>query len=124
MIGMFPLDPVLESRYGVHKIRGFVAIHFISARATRYRARHTLWLESMPTLLDFLLKLLFSEHVSSVSLCHLSSLPHYRPGTKCSLRPLQGRPIHLQYLCNQADPFTVAESLVNAEAASRAMSRL
>ena len=31
----------------------------------------------MPTLLDFLLKLLFAEHVSSVSLCHFSSLPQF-----------------------------------------------
>jgi len=30
---------------------------------------------SIPALLDFLLKLPFAEHVSSVSLCHLSSLP-------------------------------------------------
>jgi hypothetical protein len=34
-----------------------------------------LWLESIPALLDFVLKLLFAEYVTSVSLCHLSSLP-------------------------------------------------
>jgi hypothetical protein len=90
VIGMFSFDPVLESRYGVHKIRGFVAIHFISTRATRYRARHALWLESMPTLLDFLLKLLFSEHVSSVSLCHLSSLPHLSAGDEMFPQAIAG----------------------------------
>src|SRR5258706_13295280 len=84
---MFSLNPVLEGRYIVHKIRGSVAVHFISTLATRYRARHTLWRESIPALLDFLLKLLFAEHISSVSLCHLSSLPQLSARTKCSLRP-------------------------------------
>ena len=75
MIGMFPLDPVLESCCVVRKIRGAAAVHVVSTLATRYRARHTLCLESIPTLLDFLLKPLFAEHISSVSLCHSFSLP-------------------------------------------------
>src|SRR2546429_3651798 len=74
---MFSLDPVLESRYVVRKIRGAVAVHFISTLAARQWARHTLWLDSIPALLDFLLKLLFTEHISSVSLCHVSSLPQF-----------------------------------------------
>ena len=72
---MFSLHPVLENRYVVRKIRGSGAIHFISTFATRQRAWHTLWLASIPALPDFLLKLLFAEHISSVCLCHLSSLP-------------------------------------------------
>jgi hypothetical protein len=103
---MFSLDAVLESRYVLHKIRGFAAIHFISTLATRVRARHTLWLKSMPTLLDFLLKLLFVEHISSVRLCHLSSLPQllggdemfsshrrgYSPSISVVIRRLRSKP--------------------------------
>jgi hypothetical protein len=72
---MFPLDPVLENRLVVRKIRGVAAIHVIRTLATSYRARHTLCLQSIPTLLEFLLKLLLAEHISSVSLCHSFSLP-------------------------------------------------
>src|SRR5438552_6828899 len=72
---MFSLEPFLESRYVVLKIRGPVAVHFISTLATSERTWHALWLESIPTLPDFLLKVLFADHISSVSFCHLSSLP-------------------------------------------------
>ena len=75
MIGMFSLDTVLENRSIVRKVRGAAAIHVISTLATRYRARYTLCLESIPTLVDFLLKPLFAQHISSISLCHSSSLP-------------------------------------------------
>jgi hypothetical protein len=56
---MFPLDSLLESCYRVREIGRGVAVHFISTLATRRWARHTLGLESMGALLDFLLKLLF-----------------------------------------------------------------
>src|SRR3989442_8809771 len=86
---MFSLEPFLESRYVVLKIRGPVAVHFISTLATSERTWHPLWLESIPTLPDFLLKLLFADHISSVSFCHLSSLPQLSVREKCSLRPSQ-----------------------------------
>src|SRR5437660_2930148 len=88
---MFSLEPFLESRYVVLKIRGPVAVHFISTLATSERTRHTLWLESIPALLDFLLKLLFAEHISSVSLCHLSSLPQVIGPGKMFSQPIAGR---------------------------------
>jgi hypothetical protein len=44
----------------------------------------------MPTLLDFLLKLLFAEHISSVSLCHWSSLPHLSAGDKMFSQAIAG----------------------------------
>jgi len=90
VIGMFSLDTVLESRYVVRKTGGSVAVHFISTLATSERTWHALWLESIPTLPDFLLKLLFAEHISSVSFCHLSSLPQLSVRGKCSLGPSQG----------------------------------
>src|SRR5207244_11968352 len=67
-----------------------VAVHFISTLATSERTWHALWLESIPTLPDFLLKLLFADHISSVSFCHLSSLPQLSVREKCSLSPSQG----------------------------------
>jgi hypothetical protein len=73
--GMLPLDPVLESRHVGHKIRWAAAIHFIDTLATGFGAGYALRLQGIPTLLDFLLELLFAEHISSVSLCHLSSMP-------------------------------------------------
>ena len=90
MIGVFSLDAILEGRDVLHKIRGFAAIHFISTLATRFRARHTLWLKSTPTLLDFLLKFLFAEHISSVSLCHLSSLPQLSGGDEMFPQTIAG----------------------------------
>src|SRR6266581_1980741 len=86
---MFSLEPFLESRYVVLKIRRPVAVHFISTLATSERTWHALWLESIPTLPDFLLKLLFADHISSVSFCHLSSLPQLSVPEQCSLRPSQ-----------------------------------
>src|SRR5438477_5146690 len=90
---MFSLEPFLESRYVVRKTGGSVAVHFISTVATSERTRHTLWLESIPALLDFLLKLLFAKHISSVSLCHPSSLPQlFGPGKMFS-QPIAGRSV-------------------------------
>src|SRR5437660_11994262 len=83
---MFSLEPFLESRYVVLKIRGPVAVHFISTLATSERTWHALWLESVPTLPDFLLKLLFADHISSVSFCHLPSLPQLSVLEQYSLR--------------------------------------
>jgi len=62
-----------------------------------------LWLESIPALLDFLLKLLFAEHISSVSLCHLSSLPQFSVREKCSLSPSQG-PAAMRYEQTLSNP--------------------
>jgi hypothetical protein len=76
VVGMLPLDPVLENRCVVRKIRGGAAVYVIRTLAIRHRARHPLCLQSIPTLLEFLLKLLFAEHIRSVSLCHSFSLPH------------------------------------------------
>src|SRR5207253_5843256 len=94
---MFSLEPFLESRYVVLKIRGPVAVHFISTLATSERTSHALWFESIPTLPDFLLKLLFADHISSVSFCHLFSLPQLSAPEQCSLRPSQDVRIRLQY---------------------------
>src|SRR5205809_497573 len=68
-----------------------------STLATSERTWHALWLESIPTLPDFLLKLLFADHISSVSFCHLSSLPQLSVREKCSLGPSQDVRIRLQY---------------------------
>ena len=73
---MFSLDPVLESRYVVRKTRGSVAVHFISTVAM---------------LLDFLLKFLFAEHISSVSLCHLASLATIIVPGEMFSQPIAGR---------------------------------
>src|SRR5437016_1529181 len=86
---MFSLEPFLESRYVVLKIRGPVAVHFISTLATSERTWHALWLESIPTLPDFLLKVLFADH--------LSSLPQLSVPEQCSLRTSQDVRIRLQY---------------------------
>src|SRR5206468_9342007 len=94
---MFSLEPFLESRYVVLKIRGPVAVHFISTLATSERTWHALWLESIPTLPDFLLKVLFADHISSVSFCHPSSLPQLSVPEQCSLRTSQDVRIRLQY---------------------------
>src|SRR5205814_1885019 len=49
-----------------------------------------LWLESIPALLDFVLKLLFAEYVTSVSLCHPSSLPQLSVPGKMFSQPIAG----------------------------------
>src|SRR6266576_6804871 len=102
---MFSLDTVLESRYVVRKTGGSVAVHFISTLATSERTWHTLWLESIPALLDFLLKLLFAEHISSVSFCHLSSLPQLSVREKCSAHRRAGSSKKCN-CCNQISPTT------------------
>src|SRR4029077_213581 len=86
---MFSLEPFLESRYVVRRIRGSVAVHFINTLATSQRTGHALWLESIAALPDFFLKLLFADHISSVSFCHLPSLPQLSVLEQCSLRPNQ-----------------------------------
>jgi hypothetical protein len=84
---MFSPEPLFESRYVVRKIQGSVAIHFISTLTASQRTWHALWLESIPALPDFSLKLLFPDHISSVSFRHPSSLPQFSVRGKCSLSP-------------------------------------
>lgn len=75
VVGMFSLDPFLENGHVFRKICDWTAIHLVGTRAAGGRARHALWRESISALLDFLVELLFSDHVTSVCLCHASSLP-------------------------------------------------
>src|SRR5207302_5019858 len=53
----------------------------------------------------FLLKLLFADHISSVSFCHLSSLPQLSAAEQCSFRSSQDVCIRLQYLQQLGDRF-------------------
>jgi hypothetical protein len=106
VIGMFALDPILENRCVLHEIRGFAAVHVISTLATGKRAGYTLRIERTPALLNLLLKLLFGEHIGSVGLCHLSSLPQLSGRWLVLVMLIQLRPFQCRALANRASPDT------------------
>src|SRR5882672_10681127 len=65
-------------------------------------------LQRIPALLDFLLKLLFAEHISSVSLCHLSSLPQLSGWDEMFSRTIAGG-----FACNIAGTLGKSTAVAN-----------